>query len=465
LFALTGCGSAGSPASTGSTGGADAGGLEAGTPSADAGTGDAGTGDAGTGDASAEIAGKVVDFVSKRPLAGRTVFTSGSSTSVTTDANGAFSVSEAPPLYDAIVVDPDGTTVSVFRGLTRRDPVLPHAATTVSGTTGNVGFATGTISGGTKFPLGTGHVVDISFFSADADGHVRLANSPTGAGGPAYTLGVDWYGPSSTDGQLVALGSFGLGTDDVDGGAADASPGDDGGTFWFVRRTFSMVEGKTETADLALSPIRTAQVSGTIASSSYPVTELLAYYRFPTPHSLVSFDQVNWGASSFNVTVADLTDVGATFCLEAVHGVALGAELATTERCGVAPGSTSASLMLQAPPSLLTPAQGGDVGPDTPFVWTSFDGGIHALQLVSAFPSARAPSITVFTAESTAPWPALSSAGIAFPAGSAYQAIVLGMAPFSTIDDALGPTGFAAVIRTETRTSYSAAMDLSLVAP
>src|SRR3977135_4512914 len=68
-----------------------------------------------TSDAGGDIDGTVVDLVTGRPLAARQVVVG--SRKATTDASGRFAIGGVSPVYDAIVVDPDGTTVSLYERL------------------------------------------------------------------------------------------------------------------------------------------------------------------------------------------------------------------------------------------------------------------------------------------------------------------------------------------------------------
>ena len=58
-------------------------------------------------------------------VADRTIVVGSQQTS--TDQTGAFSLSDVPATYDLSVIEKDGARVSLFLGLSRRDPVVAHA--------------------------------------------------------------------------------------------------------------------------------------------------------------------------------------------------------------------------------------------------------------------------------------------------------------------------------------------------
>src|SRR6516162_3928751 len=73
----------------------------------------------GVSTGSGTVAGTVIEDRTNLPLAGRSIVIG--SVRTMTDNAGHFSVPDAPSLYDLVIVDPDGTTVSLYRGLHRRD--------------------------------------------------------------------------------------------------------------------------------------------------------------------------------------------------------------------------------------------------------------------------------------------------------------------------------------------------------
>jgi hypothetical protein len=438
-FVLSGCGSRGTAADSGDGGPAplaDAG-PEAGAdgaPNSDDGPGDEGY------DPQA-IVGVVVDFSTSRPLAGRRVSVSGRRT--TTNQDGAFTVPAAPSIYDVVVVDPDGLSASIYRGLSRRDPVLGHTPSSVPDATARSSLVAGNLSGGGSYPLGATDSVSVYFFSAPADGSELLGGSLAVARGPSYgPIHLLWNGPSSVAGRLVAIGSF----------------GGDRGSWALADRDVTVGDGVPFMQDLALVEVAQTGIGGAVAvPSGHGVGFVQVGYRLPIPNAIIGLVDDQRPQAPFQYSVPDLTALGASLCVSAVGDTGF----FLTMRCGLAPGATDAALTLEAPPSLLEPNARDLVQPSTVFSWTPFAGGVHVLSLDADPPTARTPSLRVFTAATQAPWPDLSSFGIPFPASAAYQCTVGGLGPYGTMDDAFGPGGVSALVPAETQRSYSAQVALT----
>ena len=97
IVAPTGCGSSGAP-----------GGAVQQTASDDARADDAADASPTPPEDGGAVTGIVLDLTTNRPLAGRSVFVEGRS--VVTDSAGRFAIPEAASVYDAIVVDADGSS-------------------------------------------------------------------------------------------------------------------------------------------------------------------------------------------------------------------------------------------------------------------------------------------------------------------------------------------------------------------
>jgi hypothetical protein len=68
------------------------------------------------------VVGRLLDSTSGGPLRRWTVAMGDERKG--TDADGGFSFAGVPPLYDVVILDPDGSSIAIYKGLTRRDPLL-----------------------------------------------------------------------------------------------------------------------------------------------------------------------------------------------------------------------------------------------------------------------------------------------------------------------------------------------------
>ncbi len=149
------------------------------------------------------INGRGVDFSTQRPLVGRTVAVG--ALRAVTDAEGRFSLAGVPPTYDVILVEPDRTTVTVYRRLQRRDPLLtanlhrenrwkPQHYATVRGT----------LAGGGPYPTAYPDYATVYLFS-EQQSMDRPLLPPEPLGPDFRPLSVGWDGVLSVKGLLVAL--------------------------------------------------------------------------------------------------------------------------------------------------------------------------------------------------------------------------------------------------------------------
>jgi hypothetical protein len=426
----------------------------------------------GGGDADSHlVTGLVVDIATKRSLAGRIVAITNAQDQqdaggqptqrTTTDEHGRFALDGVRTPYDAMVFDRDRSTVTIYRGLSRLDPVLVHVPTAISSDPSTGGLVNGNLSGGTTYPLSGRDQVTVEFFSPEAESHVYLgAGLPTGAG-PSYQLGVQWAAPAATtSGMLLALGAFEVRPD----AGGSAMPADAGSTSWVASQLLTL--GSAAVADLTLSQVPDARVAGSATTpSDYGLTEVIDYYQMPIANSAFIVGDHLTSGNSFDNVVPDLTMLAASFCIEAQHTTADGEPRLFTDQCGVVLGSTSVMTTLQSPPSLLSPTASSTVGLGTPFTWNAFEGGVHRLELQAHDGAAGYPNIYVFTMDSRTEWPDLVSEGISFPEGQLYHATIAGFAPFATMDDAFGPAGLGSSVHTGLRQSFSAETDVVTASP
>jgi hypothetical protein len=386
------------------------------------------------------LVGTVVDFATARPLVGREVRV-GIQTA-RTDLNGTFALPDVGAVYDVIVVDPDGTSVSVYQGLSRRDPVLPHRRSSVPDPISSTASVSGDLSGGGPYPLGPTHAVAVYFFSPLVDNTLFLrGGAPPGFGGPAYgPMPLSWSGPGPISGKLIALGSSGA--------AADGGP-----MAWFGSQTLMLANGQSAIVDLGLAPIAERNISGTIeVPAGYSLLQSQVFYRLPIVHSVVGVINQQTSSVAFDYEIPDLqAAAGAQLC---VAGVGSPGNL-ITQRCGVDLGAPGVSVALQAAPSLATPEAGARFTQTSEFSWSAFANGIHLLELQTVDATQAVPNIYVFTADTSSAWPDLNSIGVSFPSGDTYRCTIVGLGPYAVIDDALGPQGIGAPFAAEVRRSFS----------
>lgn len=378
------------------------------------------------------VSGTVVD-ADLQPLAGWTVRVAG--TSATTDANGAFTLSDVAAPYTAIVLAGAGSAPTTkhayaFVGLQRTNPTLQLWFDVAPG------LETSTLQGTTAIGA-TSNTAGIVFADVTPPARGAASNwtSVTGAGGGTFDTPVTWVGSNPSQATLYNLEWF-LAPDGgppntfiaYTSGVATLTGGQS--TTWQPMASVVLTDGTLSvTASIAPGYLLSATslyLRPQGASIAPPVATMTA------PPATVTLPTPNISGATFVVcgvqTLIVSTDAGA----QTPYGAACHAGLAATDQ---------AQLALPVAPVLVNPPSTASV--HTTFAWTSISGGVA----VAAFEPAVAsnPSFFVVTDSNATTIPDTSQYGIALPAGAVYGASVYALSPFANIDDATGAEGYASV--------------------
>jgi hypothetical protein len=431
------------------------------------------------------VAGQVVDLRNHRPLAGRLVAI-GPKRAVT-DADGRFTLAGVPDRYDAVVVEPDRATASVYRGLRRRNPLLVHRS--LDKPEGqHITDIVGTLSGGGS--VEKGDYVVVAFLShegsaIDLPAAAAADRQPTY---PAYgPLRVSWRGPDTITGELVALL--------VPGAAPRSPPGSGvGRPALLAHKTIALGTGFVTTPAIQIDEHNCAAVPPPAPPSRGPTAIPLAFAPVGERHVALTVEapyldslalRYRWpaldaelGLPSFGPThkrlparpiplevdVPDLDDLGAVLCVEAVAN-----HVSSVETCTF-PRNAPAMVKPRLGPTLSMTPGPHDAGGKTIFAptsrasWTRFEGGVQMLAFEAQFSSTAHPSVYIFTEETSAGWPDLTALGILFPADFVdYDIGITGFGPYASLDQALAPDGIgAAALSDRYRAGSSGLFDVML---
>jgi hypothetical protein len=400
------------------------------------------------------VRGIVVDGATGRPLAGLIVAATGERAQ--TDAHGSFTLAAQPDVYDLVVADRDHRSVSIYRRLGQRQPRLVHGPaarysihdlrepTPRAQVRGALAVEAGGPADGAA-----GHVA----FLAEAAGAEVAIDGGMKRFGP---LGVDWTGMGPISGDLLAL----LAREDGAARARGASADEAGESAahvrgWAARRPLTVEPDSVVVADLALAPLATRAVAGTLAPPpGWRAITLQETYRFAGGGELPLRRLDRAGLRAFRDEVPDPGALGGVLCVTAS---ADDDGTATTTACGPALDGPRA-LALQPPPRLAEPAPHARFEAGTRFAWSRFAGGVHVLRLEVTVPKAAAPNVTLYTAETSATWPSVDLAAIdvSFPAAcTVYTVTAGGLGPYASIDEAVGAGGLGARAPLEARVGWS----------
>jgi hypothetical protein len=397
------------------------------SPSVDSGTElipDGGDAQTASSDGGAPVTGTVLAASEGYAFPGRKVVI-GSQSSVT-DSVGRFSFEQVTGTYDVMVVEPGGWRVSVYYGLTKRDPILSHGGSGSSSLDPLMQSAsiTGTLTANFPFPVDIGHLVTVYYLADHGHGVVQVGTGLLG-GGPDYgPLWVGWNGGPSVSGRLVAIGQYGV----------DGTPWAKG---YLASKQLSLANGDAPAVDLDLSEVSIGKIDGTIQIYSGNLVKGVAFtYRLPGMMGGVGLGQCST-TGKYSCGIPDVSTLGGEYCVSIVDVLGY----ARAQRCGGTIGMSDFSIQVQAPPQFQKPTHGSPITKDSKLSWTGISNGVYMLDLNPDNPSAISPRIQVYTSATQLRWPDLGAIGVAFPVGATYSCQVSGLSPYASLDDLASSRG------------------------
>ena len=362
-------------------------------------------------DASLTVTGRVVDLF-RQPLVGYEVHLGAAS--ALSDAEGRFTFTGVSPPYDLVVKQASPLEAHVFRGLTRPDPVLPLIGPPIA--TPRVAAVSGTLSGGSGFPLGQ-NVVSALFFSAP-QGFGGLYLFP--GQGPTYgPFSASWYGAASETGTLHGLQWR------VDAQLLPAQ------FLAYGSAPLAVTEGVAATGQvLSLQTAATGYLSGTVTVPGGFTLASKTLWLNAGPFTGVFLGTDASPGATFTYATPD---VGLPVGFQAT--ATRGGKSTTSYRAGLLPSEVIA-LALPAPPLQQTPIIGATgVSTATPFTWIAFPASIHVVFVVPA----SGPAFAIYLAGASTTIPDLSAIGLPLAQGTAATWSVWGVGPFANLDAYAAP--------------------------
>ncbi len=375
-------------------------------------------------DGGGPVTGAILSTWGGHGFPGRQVIIGNQST--VTDSVGGFSFEQVAETYDVVMVEPGGWDVSVYYGLTKRDPILSDS--------GNGGSSldtlmqsvsiTGTLTADFPFPVDSSHLVTLYYLADRGHGAVQVGNGLASAG-PGYgPIWVGWNGDTSITGSLVAVGQYGL-------------AGAPWTTAFLASKPLSLASGDAPTVDLALAEVSTGQIGGTVQMYNGNAVEGVDFtYRLTGMMGAIELGRCST-TGKYSCGIPDLSALGGDYCVSIVDVLGF----AQAKRCGGAIGLSDFSVQVQAPPEFQKPADGSPITKDSKLSWTGISNGVYMLDLSPDSPSVASPHIQVYTTATQLLWPDLHAIGVEFPAGATYTCQVSGLSPYASIDDLASSRG------------------------
>lgn len=368
------------------------------------------------------VSGFVKD-IDGEPIAGVPVIIKGKAP-VTTDANGAFTVSSVSKPYEARVIFSTDQTAIVYQGLTRSDPTLLYLSVTSN-------WKSASISG--FVPPAAGKVTKV-FFTSGTMTSSTVADPGTGS----YYLYVNWKGAAnSLTGALRVL----RWTENTSGIPTEYDAYD------FEENLTVSVGGTFSNNNFAnfIDPPE-QNISGSIVrpTLSYVLSSKALFLFFGDAAGI--FLGQEWGgglSDNFSYVVPSIT--GVTFGVNATASLNATPTNRYTKyhKRGITGGSSGITINLASSPQLNIPAHNGSgIDTTTQFLWTmGSGGGICVLKMYPTNPG-TGPSFNIFTANNSSSIPNLAPQGLGLPSNTSYTWRVEQLFPVSSIDDADSASSF-----------------------
>lgn len=369
------------------------------------------------------VSGRVVNDW-KNPVPGMLVVVSGKPPMVT-DGNGRFSVSDVTSPYDVSLVHIASRTATIYKGLTRADPVLAGSSDIPTAQTANL---SGTVTG-IALPQPAMHYTMVQVMAPESG----YGNANTSAAGAYAFPSFRWLGSPNTTGVMHALqvrnSAGGVPVEYKAYGKREGVARASGGTF----------AGQT----VRLNVIPNGNLSGTVSVPAGYTLAAKGLYLQVSPENLMSLQAENTSAAAFSFVTPNIGPTALTL----YAGARKGGAGSTVYRRGLPATASGLALSIPAGPEQNLPADGATgVGTTTQFSWSAFAGGVHAAEFYSD--AANKPTYIIYTAGTSTTIPDLSAVGLGLPPATPYKWSVLALAPISNIDQIAVDAGFWGLYRT-----------------
>lgn len=351
-----------------------------------------------------------VEGIFGMPLAGITVSSQGQTDF--TDANGEFTLTGLSLPYDLVVSAAVGPgAMHVFEGMTSDDPVVSPAFAFLLfvGVSGYEAPLGGSLFGGPLLAPGETVMVCVEGIFVPV-----LGCDEAVPGDGSYGFDAAWFTTGPVEVRVHAL-HFETGP--------DGTPSDILGYDSFEA---TLTDGAVESNDLALAPVASQSVTGTIdAGAGVTIGTSVGYVRFGPNLSMPVF-QSNSMLSDIDALMPAIP--GTSYDFLAAGMTAGGSSYGWVADVGTDAGTLS----VPAAPQLVAPADAA-TGVTAATTFTASDAGVPQTFFWS--PQVSGPAVFLTTARSSVTFPDPALGGYAFPAGETYDWSVLGIGA-SSMDDA-----------------------------
>jgi len=398
-----------------------------------------GASDQGRDGSTGRITGRVLRAWGS-PMEARVIHVNGHRAATRKD--GAFDIGGVSGTYDLWIEHDREERVTVYRGLTRRNPLLEHEGSTniPSDRHWNKASISGIVRGDLSFPIEKDQRLSFLFMAETAAGGWGMGSrmGQDGNLGPRFgRMTIGWEGKPTLAGTLIAIGSKmkkdNLWLDPVLG----VQP--------------VVVNDKAETTvELTLIHLSTGRIAGEIRPTG-GYRSWNGYLDFRPDGGRGSIDlgcrlDDAWRSQGrFDCLVPDLSVLHGQYCMSLIDGTAHGS---TLEHCGGTIGMTDFSPTFQPPPELHALDKPGLVNTKTVLAWSGEAKAVYAVDVhwsydgeSSADNDGKGVDLRLYTTGTRLAWKDLERYGVKTPPGRKYEVTVSRMFPYRTVDEIASGSG------------------------
>ncbi len=374
------------------------------------------------------------------PTIGRVVHVDGRG-AATIDNDGAFVLDRVPGTYDLWIDHDKEAALTVYQGLTRRNPKLQHEAFhDLPQDRGRGGMHQASISGIVRgdcpFPLDKDHRLTVRFLSAEAETGWSMGSRmgpDDNSQGPRFgRMKIVWNGKPKLTGTLVAVGSK------MEKGnlLLDAVLGVE---------TVVVDDNAETTTEIGLTRLATGRIAGIVKPPGQYYRPWNGYidFRLDSGGGSIATDcrlDDAWRTEGrYDCLVPDLSVLHGQYCMQLIDGTDRGS---TLQHCGGKLGMTDFSPVFQPPPRLHPLDEPGVVSVKTVLAWSGEAKSVYALEVRSAYDfqaksgaNAKGVDLRVFTTDTRFAWKELERYGVKTLPGSKYTVSISRMFPYRTVDE------------------------------
>jgi hypothetical protein len=341
---------------------------------------------------------------------------------VALEREGRFSFAKVVASYDLWVANQRRDTIVLYRGLTRRDPVIrlpqgnesppkpPHSGT-----------LRGILRGEFPFPVEGGYLVNLGFFADRAKAFLQMGQYMPN-GGPRFGWDLRWAGEPTLRGTVVAFGIH----------KEKDKPGTEA---FLASQSVSLLPDAEARLELKLAPVPMGHIAGVVDIVHKDIVRDIYFaYRLAKAPGEIGFGNCPV-RKTYDCPLPDVTALAGTYCATVSFMFPYRDANSTVTKCGGKLGMTDFSIHVGPAPQLEAPRPGSTVTRQSRLSWTDAEQGVYQVELVADSRMAVKPTIEIFTTDKQLDWPELEGLGLAFPAGAGYRLQVSRLSPYRSVDE------------------------------